>query len=270
LLLAFLVLPLFVWAKAARWGVILQGMGVRPPTTWQLCIYYTIGLFLGGVTPGQFGDIAKGWYIRNDELPLPTAMLSVVVDRLCDMLVMALLGVIALLDYVDLLPPQLLFAAQAGTILLALASGLLISQRFRNWLARVFNRRVFQRLRISQLIGFQFSAFNRSWPVLLGFTCLSIAANVLRSWLLFEAGNITIPFFSVFAVITLIAIFQVLPISIAGFGVRESLLVLVLQAYGYSVEAALSLSLLLFLLNIQQIVIGFLVSLFYPLQMERQ
>jgi uncharacterized protein (TIRG00374 family) len=268
-MLAFLVLPAFVCAKAVRWGVILNDMGVQPPGIWRLCIYYTIGLFLGGVTPGQFGDIAKGWYIRSERLPLQTAMLSVVVDRLCDMLIMALLGGIAIFDFADLLPPQLFLVAQIGILFLAIGSGLLVSQRFRNWLAVLLDRTVLQRLRVSQFVGFQFSAFSRSWLVLLSFTLLSIACNVLRSWLLFEAGNIDIPFFSVFAVITLIAIFQILPISIAGFGVRESLLILVLQSYGYGIEAALLLSLLLFLLNIQQIVIGFCVSLFYPLQMER-
>ena len=69
--------------------------------------------------------------------------------------------------------------------------------------------------------------------------------------------------------ITLIAIFQVLPISIAGFGLRETLLIMTLQRYEYPLETALSLSLLLLLLNIEQIVVGFGVSLFFPIPAEQ-
>jgi glycosyltransferase 2 family protein len=264
-----LLLP-FVWAKAVRWGIILRSMGTEPPGNLRLCIYYTIGLFLGGVTPGQFGDIAKGWYIRNDQLPLQTAILSVVVDRICDMLIMALLGAIALLDFADLLPPQVLLTAQIGTVVLALGSTVFISERMRRGVARLLDKTILRRIRVGQLLDFQFSLLNRSLPLLLGLTVLSILFNLLRGWLLFHALGIAVPLFSVFAVITLIAIFQVLPVSIAGFGVREGLLILALQPYGYGIDTALSLSLLLFLLNIQQIVIGFVVSLFYPVQVERK
>jgi glycosyltransferase 2 family protein len=269
LILSLLILPPFVWAKSVRWGVILRGMGVRPPSDWRLSIYYTIGLFLGGVTPGQFGDIAKGWYLQADDVPLQTAMTSVVVDRVCDMLIMALLGMAALTDYVGLVSPELLLGAQVGTVALALGSGLLISERFRSWLAQVADSGPLRRLHLGRLLDFQFSLISGSLPLLLAYTLLSIGLNLLRGWLLFVALGLTIPLFSVFAVITLIAIFQVLPVSIAGFGVREALLVITLQHYQYPIESALSLSLLLLLLNIQQIVVGFLVSLFFPVRAEK-
>jgi uncharacterized protein (TIRG00374 family) len=268
LILSLLILVPFIWAKSMRWGVILRGMGAQPPGEIRLFIYYTIGLFLGGVTPGQFGDIAKGWYLRADHVPLKTAMTSVVIDRVCDMLIMALLGMAALTDYVGLVAPELLLSAQAGTLILAGASGLLVSERFRRWLAGLLDREPLRKLRISRLLDFQFSLFSDSWLTLLIFTLLSIGLNLLRGWLLFVALGLNIPLFSVFAAITLIAIFQVLPVSIAGFGVREAILIITLQHYGYSIESALSLSLLLLLLNIQQIGIGFLVSLFFPIPAE--
>ncbi|NTW98274.1 MAG: UPF0104 family protein, partial [Oscillochloris sp.] len=161
-----------------------------------------------------------------------------------------------------------LLGAQVGTVGLALASGLLISERFRRWLALLLDKGPLRRLQAGRLLSFQFSLISRALPVLLFYTLLSIGLNFLRGWLLFVALGLNVPLFSVFAVITLIAIFQVLPVSIAGFGVREALLILTLQRYGYPIEGALSLSLLLLVLNIQQIVVGFLVSLFFPVQAE--
>lgn len=268
LILSLLILAPFIWAKSVRWGVILRGMGIRPPAERRLFTYYTIGLFLGGVTPGQFGDIAKGWYLKGDQVPLKAAMTSVVVDRVCDMLIMALLGMAALTDYVGLVAPELLLGAQAGTLTLAGASGLLVSERFRRWLAGLLDRGPLRRLGAGRLLDFQFSLISDSWLALLAYTLLSIGLNLLRGWLLFEALGLNVPLFSVFAAITLIAIFQVLPMSIAGFGVREAILIITLQRYGYPIESALSLSLLLLMLNIQQIIVGFVVSLFFPVPAE--
>jgi uncharacterized membrane protein YbhN (UPF0104 family) len=191
-----------------------------------------------------------------------------VIDRVYDMLIMALLGMLALINYVGMVPPQVLVGAQIGVVALGLGSALLISQRFRALLVRLFDQGVLKRLQLGRLLSFRFSLFSPSLPLLLGLTLLSTAFNLLRGWLLFAALGLSIPLFSVFAVITLIAIFQVLPISIAGFGVREALLILTLQHYGYRIEDALSLSLLLLLLNIQQIVVGFVVSLLFPIPVE--
>jgi len=47
--------------------------------------------------------------------------------------------------------------------------------------------------------------------------------------------------------------------------VRDAILVLVLGRYGYSTEQALTLSALFLVINIEHIIVGFLVSLRYPL-----
>ncbi len=266
--LALLALLPFAWLKALRWGGIIRDMGLPAPRIVRLWIYYLIGLYLGGVTPGQLGDLAKGWYLRNHQIPLQAAVTSVVVDRIYDLLVIAGLGMLALLDYRGLVPAQWLVGAQLGVIGLGFASALLISQRFRLWLADWLDRSLLQRLQIGRLLSFRFSLRSRYMPLLLLITLLSIGVNLWRGWLLFVALDLQLSLFSIFAVIILIAIFQVLPISIAGFGVRETLLIITLQRYGYGIEEALALSLLLLLLNLQQIFVGFVLALFYPIPAE--
>jgi hypothetical protein len=79
----------------------------------------------------------------------------------------------------------------------------------------------------------------------------SAASTMLRIYLLFLAlqlGNV-----------------PALPISFSGIGVRDAILIAVLARYGYTAELALILSALFLLLNIEHMLIGFLVSLRYPL-----
>ena len=90
--------------------------------------------------------------------------------------------------------------------------------------------------------------------------------TIVRIYLLFVSMSlVNIPLLAIVSSTALIAILQALPISFAGIGVRDAILVLVLGRYGYSIEQALTLSALYLLLNIEHIVVGFLVSLRYPL-----
>jgi uncharacterized membrane protein YbhN (UPF0104 family) len=74
-----------------------------------------------------------------------------------------------------------------------------------------------------------------------------------------------VPLYVVVGVSALIAVLQVLPISIGGMGVREVVLIPVLASYSYSPEQAITLSALFLLLNIEHILVGFIVSFWYPL-----
>src|SRR5690606_4242749 len=97
----------------------------------------------------------------------------------------------------------------------------------------------------------------------LGLLSLSSAFfTFLRLWLLFVAlGLDAVPLYVVVGVSALIAVLQVLPISIGGLGVREVVLVPVLAAYGYGSEEAITLSALFLLINVEHIIVGFIVSL---------
>ncbi|NTU80322.1 MAG: UPF0104 family protein, partial [Chloroflexales bacterium] len=95
---------------------------------------------------------------------------------------------------------------------------------------------------------------------------ISAGFTFWRLWLLFLAlGLDQVPLYVVIGASALIAVLQVLPISIAGVGVRDAVLIAILQPYGYSAEQALTLSALFLLINLEHIFVGFIVSFWYPL-----
>ncbi|MEI7770732.1 MAG: UPF0104 family protein, partial [Chloroflexales bacterium] len=78
-------------------------------------------------------------------------------------------------------------------------------------------------------------------------------------------GLSAVPLYEVVGASALIAVLQVLPISVAGVGVRDAVLIAILLPYGYTSSQALILSALFLLLNIEHILVGFVVSFWYPL-----
>jgi uncharacterized protein (TIRG00374 family) len=271
IVLSLLLMPPFVIIKSWRWVQLLRQMGLSLdlPTA---CALYTVGLFYGATTPGQAGDLLKAVYLRDRGQPMAPALLSVILDRLFDLLVMAALATLGIFALGQLLPSrelQGLLVAGMGLGLVTLTV-LLLARGPREWALTVALPRVAPGLTgslerwNSQLRDLAL----RPGPIA-AVSLASLASaffTFLRLWLLFLAlGLNAVPLYVVVGASALIAVLQVLPISIAGVGVRDAVLIAILLPYGYSSEQAITLSALFLLLNLQHILVGFIVSFWYPL-----
>jgi uncharacterized protein (TIRG00374 family) len=229
-----------------------------------------IGLYLGGATPGQSGDFIKAWYLQERGQPLAPALFSIVLDRLFDFLIMALLALFALVEFFDLLPPAARIATVAFAAMVILLTPALMARAPREWLMTRTLPLAPRRVRdVIERWRDQFGGLSLR-PGLLARLMLatigSATSTMVRIYLLFLALSLTnVPILAVISSTALIAILQALPISFAGIGVRDLILIAVLGLYGSGREVALTLSALFLLLNVEQMVIGFLVSLRYPL-----
>jgi glycosyltransferase 2 family protein len=273
-LLSLALYPVFVAVKAWRWNMLMRELGMQAPPLGYSMILYMIGLFLGSATPGQSGDFIKAWYLRELGQPLAPGLFSILLDRLFDFLIMALLSLLGLIAFLHLFPQPLQAPIQTATIGFAIAMALsipaLMARRPRNWLMtralRVAPRRAHATL--ERWRG-QFSGLDIR-PALMGSlllaTLCSATVTMVRLWLLFRALDISgVPIPALVSSMALIAILQALPISFSGVGVRDAILIAVLARYGYGPDKALSLSALFLLINIEHLLIGFLFSLRYPL-----
>lgn len=268
-LLSLALMLVFLPVKAWRWTLILRQMDIQL-ALWPATMLYSIGIYLGAVTPGQAGDLVKAWYLRDHGHPLGAGLVSVVLDRLFDLLVMGLLAGLSVLAFYDRLPNPTAQALVAGLFVVGVVVALvvLLLRGPREWLFRhtlpllPFRLRELLATLQAQVAGLHL----RGGPLaLIGLASLvSAFVTFYRVYLLFIAIDIRVPLLAFIAMTALTALVQVLP-SIAGVGTRDALLIGLLALYDYPPEAALSLSALLLLLNVEHIVAGFLVSLRYPL-----
>lgn len=265
------LLPPFIILKSWRWIQILRAMNLSLdlPTA---CALYTVGIFYGAMTPGQAGDLLKAIYLRDRGQPVAPALLSVVLDRLCDLIIMSALGTIGVFALGRLLPSRELQQA----IVIAMGIGLvtvtvlLTARGPRSWLLTVVLPRIAPRLR-SRLDRWNEQMHSLTFtPSLIATVSAATIASVLftflRLWLLYLAlGLNAVPLLVVIGSSALISVLQALPISIGGVGVRDVVLVATLAAYGYAQEQALTLAALFLLINVEHIIVGFIVSLWFPL-----
>ncbi|WP_129631682.1 lysylphosphatidylglycerol synthase transmembrane domain-containing protein [Candidatus Oscillochloris fontis] len=274
IILSLVLMPPFVIIKSWRWVRLLREMDLHLDMRTAVALY-TVGLFYGATTPGQAGDLLKAVYLRERGQPMAPAMLSVVLDRLFDLIIMAVLGTLGIFALGQLLPSRelqtvLVVLMGVGLVVLTVV---LTARGPREWVLTGLLPRVAPRLKERlDTWNEQLSSLTLR-PALIGVisgaTLISASFTFGRIWLLFWALGLTaVPLYVVVGSAALTSVLQVLPISIAGVGIRDAVLIAIVMPYGYSADQALILSALFLLINLEHILVGFIVSFWYPLGKE--
>jgi uncharacterized protein (TIRG00374 family) len=258
-------LPLFVAAaicatlifplRARRWKTILEPVVPDLPlgALWRSV---AIGMMVNNLVPARAGEIARAYAVtRETTVSFATALASLAVDRLFDMVVLLGLGVGAMLD--PSFPRDARVAGQTlghlaqGTIVLVvvLVAGLYLLAFFPSRLVRafeIFARRVSPAVEErgkSALLRFSAGLSVLKSPVrflaVLGWTIAHWLLNALGFWLGFKAVGIHLPFSAALFLQMLIALGVALPSAPGFFGVFEKLATVGLAIYGVrATEAA--------------------------------
>ncbi|HZG66905.1 MAG TPA: lysylphosphatidylglycerol synthase transmembrane domain-containing protein [Herpetosiphonaceae bacterium] len=262
-----LVVP-FLFLKGWRWQLILDAWEI-PIGIVDATALYTVGIFLGIMTPGQAGDAVKAWYLRQRGQSLAAGLASVVLDRLFDVGVMGVLAATGLYFFWDVLPGgRTLNVVTVVVMLLAVAAGLMVASiaRLRARVLQLVPRSI--RSRIDAAAVDRMHLDPRRLVLIVSVTILGLAFTFVRVYLLFLALDTPIdvgPFIALVATIALVG-----TASPGGVGTRDAVMVFVLTSLldmpATDAQArAIAISTLLLGLTVQNVIIGYLVSFRYPL-----
>jgi uncharacterized membrane protein YbhN (UPF0104 family) len=229
--------------SAVRWSLILDTMGARLAFAPSLQLVM-IGLFFNLVLPSSVGgDAVRAWKGRQLGIPLTSSIISVIVDRLVGLLVVAA----AVIAGLPALYSSHLDETAWRAILMALAAGCL---GFVCILAldqlplRLHRFRAFDKLaQVSSVFRKTITSFKIAPPVLL-LSVVNLAGAVLATLLLARGLGLPIGWLACSIVVSLASLVSVIPVSIAGWGLREGAFVVGFGAFGLPVSDALSLSML--------------------------
>ncbi|PYP79843.1 MAG: TIGR00374 family protein [Gemmatimonadetes bacterium] len=273
LLLSLALYPGVVLTKAWRWRRLTAELGVPALSLRESAVLFLIGQFAGAATPGQSGDFVRAWYLRERGSALSTALFSILLDRLLDFLLLALVSLVGLIAFLDVFPaalrPAILGSTVGFTAVMIVVVPMLMARRSRRWLfewmGRLAPASMRQRFARWQSLLDTLELHPRVVLALLSATVAATLVVMVRIWLLFRALDILVPSALLVASAALISILQTLPVSVAGVGVRDAVLVAALARHGYPAERALALSALFLVLVVEQMFLGFLVTMRHPL-----
>jgi uncharacterized protein (TIRG00374 family) len=249
--LAFLVagvalMMLSIVIAAWRWQRVLEAFDAPVPLR-RLVSYYFAGQFVGNVLPSTIGgDVLRVARVSGDVSARDTAFASVVIERLTGFVSLPLLIALGFLADPSLASERnawIALVCLAGTVtllgvILILAGHPSLAGRFKeheNWMRYIGAVHVgVDRLRRSPR-----AAVATVWAAIV-YQFVVVGAVYCAV----HTVGLTIPNAAVLAYVPAVAMAQVLPISIGGFGLREGMLALLFHPLGASTGQAVAVGLL--------------------------
>ena len=248
---AFFILLQIVFG-GERWRAILSAFasGQSLPMLSVQAVFYSSAFFncLPSGTVG--GDVARVWLARKFALSVRQLIVSVLLDRIITVGALIILAVATLPSIKNPLAVTVLFACI--TILVSGVVGFLLLQPIERLLGRWRNQRLIH-LVVRSAEELRFLS-RRSGLVSLVYALVSTSCAVLAAYCIAHSIGIGIGLIQMFAVLSIVIFVAALPISLAGWGVREISFVALLGMLGVDREAAL-------LLSVEFGIIGTLVTL---------
>lgn len=256
LLLALILQGASIAAAAFRWFLVMRNLDFPLPRHFFMGSYFK-GMFFNQGLPTSVGgdalrvlDVASQGYRKRD------AFAGVLVDRGIGLAALMLLNVLALLASPGLLPGNVTWAI-AGMVSIGLTGFLAVL-----FFARLRWVDNFPRLRLLKILSIQLKqAFSRQVFFLVALSILIHTLTVACIYIIGLSLNLHYSLLTFLVIVPPVILFTVIPVSVAGWGVREGAMVALFSLIGADKAAVLAMSIIFGFVLIAASVPGLLVYL---------
>jgi hypothetical protein len=249
-----------------RWGCLLRAEGIRVPL-WRLTLVYFQGAFFNLFLPTLIGgDLVRGYFIYRMTQGHDASLASILLDRLTGFAALLLLAVGALV-----FGSGTRHDPQVAVLILGVAA------LFAGGLLVLLNSRLLDRttgiLRLVGLARFQaklqgmvdalrrYRRHHQALGVAFGLSIFLQALIIVTYYLIGVGLKLGVPLLDFFLFVPLITCLSMLPVSVAGLGIREGGVIYFFAKVGVPAAAALGMSLVWFSLTVVVSGLGGLVFL---------
>ena len=242
----FLTIPFFS-VKIWRWKLLLNRIDINY-TFPEAIRTYGAGLFAGQVTPGQLGELIRGVFLARRGYDLSLSTGSVILERFLDLLLLLILVIPGVVVFLGFKIIHIFLSIIFVGVLLVLII------RFGGWLKRVNHLNSIKFLdsllsRIKNASNTMILAIKnrRTAELVVLSTVLALVLYLFRLYFLLLALDLSLPLINFIFGVAFASVAGLLPISVAGIGIRDAALILVFLHAGQPAEGAVAFSMLILL-----------------------
>lgn len=257
-----------VYLKVVRWQVLLRTRGIHYPTRRAFPAFLS-SVYIGMLTPGRVGDVLRVQYLRAElGAPYAEGLASIVMDRLCDLYVLAVFVAVGVVRYSPVIVGRLAVVTWGGVAAILLVPLLFLvpgvaERSMRGLYARLEGGRGAGGL--DRFLGAIRANLGRPLLVTLPLTAAAFLVNYVQGWIIGRSLGLAMSFFDAMCLLAIASLLGLLPISVSGVGVRELFFSLVFPLLGYRPEVGVSFGLLVFVvIYLVNIAIGFVSWQLHP------
>jgi uncharacterized membrane protein YbhN (UPF0104 family) len=229
--------------SAMRWHIVLASE-TTSPGPWTLLKIVLVGMFFNQVLPSGFGgDAVRAWRCHRLGIGVGPAIRSLLLDRASGYFVLVGLFVAGMPVLLRVLPdPRQRYGVVVllGTALCGLLALFLI-----DYLPpRVLRFRLIAEFAALSHQGRRLFTRPARFAAVMGFSAAIVGLTILGFKLVGDSIGVDLSFPNWIVILPPVSLIQLIPVSLAGWGVRELGFVVALAGFGIPAETALAASLL--------------------------
>jgi uncharacterized protein (TIRG00374 family) len=214
----------------------------------ELFRYYLLAWSLGLIIPGKFGEISLVYFLKKEELPLGKGLAVTMIDKA---ITLGTLLFFAIFGFFLFFTPAQAFQIIAIIVFLILVSSPLILSDFgRNFVKKHILRKYEKSFAgFSKTLNYYLRAKKK---ILVLNTILTVFRQLFMVgvfFLLFLAFDQRVSFIYILLINSVVSIVSLIPITISGLGIRESMNVLLYGMVGVLPDIAAGVSLICLVIN---------------------
>ncbi len=251
-----------VHLKVVRWQQILEARNIHYPLRRAWAAFLS-SVYLGMLTPGRVGDVLRIQYLHHDlDVPYAEGLASIVVDRLCDLYVLALFVAVGVVHYSPVIVGQLAWITWGGVAAIVIGPLVfLVPGVAERTMGRVYARLVGKGSTAEFGLFLASLRANMGRPLLrtIPMTALAFGINYVQGYIIAHSMGLDMSFFDAMCLLAIASLLGLLPISVSGIGVRELFFSLVFPLLGFAPAQGVTFGLLVFaVIYLVNIGIGFI------------
>ncbi len=249
-----------------QWSRLLRASGIDIPL-WKVISYYYVGLFFNNFLPANVGgDFARTLDVARSGPSRPTALATVLLDRLIGTVALGGVAVVSTLPAID----HFHLAAAYGGVLAFFVAAVLMLRAVLEPRVLATLERALAAVGLARLapaldeLSARLAAFRGQRRLLLQLLCIALVVQVMRIGvhvLFARSLGLQVPVAYFFLFVPLVAVIVSLPISLNGIGVREGAGILLFGLVGLDRTSAFALQFGTYLVAVGVSLIGGLVFL---------
>lgn len=255
---------LFLFFKVFRWRLLLKAQEID--LSWKdAFLIYASGLFWGLATPGRVGELSKLFYLKEEGYSLGKSLPNIILDRVLDISLLFLVAYFGMVYLSHLFRKTIITLTIILGLVVIISLWLFFHKEIRKKIMRkVFNLLIPQRMKDSVRENYQ--TFFRELKDLDRNRLSGSILMTIPIWLFYfiimyilvRALGITIPFLYLSICCAISMFVAAIPISLAGIGTRDLVLILLFANIGLNKNQAVSVSFICIYLNFIILITGFL------------
>jgi hypothetical protein len=244
-----------------RWQRLMRVQGIYY-SFWQSFLMYQSSVYIGMFTPGRMGEASRVLYLKKDH-SVGRAFVSIILDRLADIFFLLLFGYLAMFLFFDILRKGVLIFSIAISVLLLLVILVWKNRPLKYFLQKIFYFFIPQKYQDLWRINFQdffrdlrIYKFN-DYVFTFFLTLVNWSVYYLAVYLFArEIGLSQIPVLYFFSALAIASLVTLLPISVAGLGTRDAVLLAIFSLFKTPPESTIAVSMFILFLTFLVAAVG--------------